>query len=71
MNTEQYQGEAFSHDQPDRFWPGDQLGKIVKEAGGKMKAGKSDVSGNFTSEVLLHCPYVLLVRAECVRCSFR
>ena len=44
--------------------------EIVKEACGKMKAGKVDVSGSFTSEVLLHGPDELFVHIATVFRSF-
>lgn len=45
-------------------------GEAVKQACGKMKAGKTDVSGSFTSEVLLHGPDELFDHLSAVYRSF-
>ena len=45
-------------------------GKVLKEACCKMKPGKSDVSGVFTSDVLLHSPVSLFEKMAAVFRSF-
>ena len=45
-------------------------GITVKEACCKKKPGKVDVSGGFTSDVLLHAPDSLFEHLACIFCSF-
>ena len=45
-------------------------GSVLKEACCKIKPGKSDVSGGFTSDVLLHAPDLLFEKMAAVFRSF-